>query len=151
MPYRSRLALAALLSLSCSLARVALPRPTPTLSPPTSTPKPTPIPPVYLPPQCAGTPVATIPAATTMALPTIGVAGNPEIDAETQLAVLEDLRSAVETNYVVPEAVSEDWRARVDATRAAIEAGLATDAFYTRMRELVSALGDDHSYFQTPA
>jgi hypothetical protein len=50
----------------------------------------------------------------------------------------------------IPRSYGE-WQALVAAARGRVEAGAETDAFYEEMRNLVNALGDEHSQFQSPA
>jgi C-terminal peptidase prc len=104
----------------------------------------------YIPPQCQGMPLATLPAPTTVAGPTPALEANPPITTEQQLRVLNGLVNAVADHYIYPDAAGEEWLARVAAVRTRVEAGLGTEAFYAEMGPLVTALGDEHSYYQTP-
>lgn len=110
----------------------------------------TPVPPAFVPPQCADVPLATLPAATTVAQPTAELQANPDVTTEAQLTVLNGLANAVQAHYVYPEAINDEWLARVDESRRKIEGGLDTEAFYSEMHPLVTSLGDDHSYYQSP-
>jgi carboxyl-terminal processing protease len=145
-----------LLSISCSglsqAAETFTPSPAARSPEPSSTPvlPATPVPPAYVPPQCANLPISTLPAATTVALATAELQTNPAIGIAEQLDVLDGLVHALQDHYIYPEAIDQDWLAQVDATRTKVEAGLDTDAFYTDLETLVTALGDEHSYFQTP-
>jgi len=104
----------------------------------------------YIPPQCQGVPLATLPAPTAVVGPTPALEANPVISTEQQLRVLNGLVNAIGDHYVYPDVAGEEWLSRVTALRASVEAGLDTDAFYAEMRPLVSSLGDEHSYYQTP-
>jgi carboxyl-terminal processing protease len=90
-------------------------------------PPPPPPPPIELP---APTPV---PAATTAA----------------QLAVFDELWSAVSESYVDPQLGGRDWDAIGDAYEALVEQGLTPEDFGTAMRALIAELGDEHSHYQT--
>ena len=107
-------------------------------------------PPAYVPPQCENVPLATLPAPTTVAGPTPAPEVNLPITAEQQLRVLTGLVNAVLEHYVYPNAAGEEWLGKVDEVRSRIEAGLDTEAFYAEMQPLVTALGDEHSYYKTP-
>lgn len=142
-----------LLSLSCgalSQSGETVPTsPASTSAPPTLAA--TPAPPAYIPPQCAESAVATLPAATTVAEPTPDLRANPALSPQQQISVLDGLVNAVRDHYLYPEAVNDVWLAKVAEARSRIEAGLDTEAFYAEVRPLVYALGDEHSNFQSPA
>jgi carboxyl-terminal processing protease len=95
-------------------------------------------------------PVATLPAATTLAHTSPTLEANPDLSAADQLLVIDGLREAIEDWYVYPEVTSGDWSALASATRGRVESGMQTDAFYLELEQLVRSLGDEHSYFQTP-
>lgn len=119
-----------------------------TTRPPTTTTTTTPKP-AYIPPQCEG-------AAPTSVVPTtVDPAAlrdvNPDLDTAAQLDVVDGLVSAVTDLYVDPTFGGRDWQAAVERTRAKVEGGLDVSTFYDEMTALVKALGDDHSYFQSPA
>jgi carboxyl-terminal processing protease len=114
------------------------------------TPAPTIAPPAYIPPECEGTPLATIPPATTVAEPTPSLDLNPEIDAETQLRVFDFHVDKIGEVYLYPDFNGVDWPAMAATARREVEAGLDTEAFYAEMGELVAALSDDHSNFESP-
>lgn len=107
--------------------------------------------PAFIPPECAGTPLATVPVATTVALretpTTIPVVA---LDAGQQLAVLEDLVMAVEEAYIYPDSIGVNWGDRIGETRAQIASGIDTATFYQAMEDLISGLGDEHSSFESP-
>ncbi len=143
--------LAILVSLACnftSLAGVQTKTPIPPTLTSTTAP-PTPVP-VYIPPECVGKPVATLPAATTVAEPTIGVGTNPPLTKSEQLNLLEELASPIPSIYVYPDLNGLAWPAVVAKYRAKIEAGLDTEPFYTEMQNLIAELGDDHSQYLPP-
>ena len=161
-----------LFSLSCNFVTQGLnifptetPLPTATLVPtatfiptatlvPTQTPPPTATPfpaPAYIPPECQNRALATLPAATTMAEPTQSLGTNPLLDKAEQLKVFEELTGTISKVYLYPDFNGLDWPGTVAKYRAKIENGLDTEAFYTEMVNLVTALGDDHSQFLSPA
>jgi len=122
---------------------------TPTQTPPpTATPYPAP---VYIPPECKNQPLATLPAATTVAEPTPDMETNAPISKAEQLKVFEQLTKTIEKVYLYPDFNGLDWKATVAKYRAKIDAGLDTEPFYTEMFNLVTELGDDHSQFESPA
>jgi carboxyl-terminal processing protease len=130
------------LSCTCSnLSRIplgapALPEPSPT-SP-------------YIPSACVGRPVATLPAATTVAEPTPSLGTNPPLTKSEQLKLFEEVTGPIPKYYVYTNMNGLDWPATVAKYRARVESGLDTETFYTEMQNLISELGDDHSYYQSP-
>jgi C-terminal peptidase prc len=119
--------------------------PTATITP-TSTP--TPLVPAYVPPECAGVPLATIPPeSAAQAIPEIEVT---EISRDQQLGILDELGHIVEDVYVYPDYNGRDWNAILATYRARIEAGLDTQSFYAEMAAVVEELGDEHSFFLSP-
>ncbi len=143
-----RLILVGLVALS--LACNALSRRAETPATPTAPPTPVLLEPAYIPPQCANAPLATVPAATALAEPTPVLQANPTIAADLQLRVFEQVTGIVEDSYVDPNFNGVDWPALVTEYRGKIEAGLDTEAFYTEMQALITALGDDHSHLESP-
>ena len=71
-------------------------------------------------------------------------------DTALELSVLNGLSSAVNDHYVYTDFNGHDWPALVAKYRALIEGGMRVDAFYGAMEALISELGDEHSYFQSP-
>jgi carboxyl-terminal processing protease len=139
-------------SLACNTltAGLSVPTATPTHVAPTTTPSPTLEPPAYIPPQCEGVPLATIPPATTVAEPTPSLELNPEIDTATQLRVFAFHVDTVEEVYLYPDFNGVDWPALAEAARRQVAPGLDTEAFYAEMGDLISALADEHSSFESP-
>lgn len=120
---------------------------------PTETPTPTVTPfpaPVYIPPECHNRPLATLPAATTVVEPTPDLGTNPALTKTEQLKVFDALTKTITKVYLYPDYNGLDWTGTVAKYRAKIQAGLETEAFYAEMVNLVTALGDDHSQFQSP-
>lgn len=106
--------------------------------------------PAYIPPNCQGSAIATVPAATALAIPTPIVQANPEISTEEQLTVLEDMLEVIDEVYVYPDFNGKDWKGIADQYRAQVEAGLSTEEFYTAMQTMIFELGDEHSYYESP-
>ncbi|HTX90857.1 MAG TPA: S41 family peptidase [Anaerolineales bacterium] len=117
---------------------------TATLLPPTATPP-------YIPDECVGQPVATIPAVTLTAEPTLSIGTNPPLTKGRQLAVFQELTAPIPSLYVYPDFNGLDWPATVAKYRAKVESGLDTETFYTEMQNMINELNDDHSRFESPA
>ena len=142
-----------LAALACNLAGAGTPAPEPTAPQANPTPPPTlepagPPTPAYASPACAGVPLATMePGLYPTGAPPI----SPALDTEAQLGVLGGLENAVRNLYLYPDFGGVDWPAAVAETRVQVEAGMDTEAFYRELQDLISGLGDEHSYIQTPA
>jgi carboxyl-terminal processing protease len=147
----------------------AAPSPTAQAAPPTATPipatpmaaptatlvptlptTPTAIPAAYIPPDCQSAAPATIPPATTIAEPTPSLDANPPVSTAEQLRVFDDLADTITEVYLYPDFNGLDWPGLVAEYRAKVEGGLETEAFYTEMENFVTALGDEHSHFESP-
>ncbi|MCI0549819.1 MAG: S41 family peptidase [Anaerolineae bacterium] len=127
------------------------PTPTPTLTPTASpTPTPTPLVPAFIPPECASTPLATIPPETAFAQPTLESEVNADISQGDQLKVLEELAKIVQDVYVYPDYNGKDWNEIQSRYKARIEAGLDTESFYREMQAMIEELQDEHSFFLSP-
>jgi len=77
-----------------------------------------------------------------------------KVPAETtalQRRVLDGLANAVRDQYVYPDYRGHDWNAMTAAARALIQRGMTDADFYVAMSDLISRLGDRHSYFQSAA
>ncbi len=145
-----------LFSLSCNLvsrippSQVQVSTSTPMLPTITPTPAPpTPIP-VYIPPTCSGQAVATLPAATTVAEPTLSLGTNPPLSQSDQLRIFDELTSPIPSLYVYPDLNGLDWPATISKYRTKIESGLDTETFYKEMQNLIAELGDEHSQYLSP-
>ena len=106
--------------------------------------------PAYIPPGCENAAIATIPAATELALPTPAIQANPPIDQTTQLKVFDETARVISEVYVYPDFNGKDWKSIVVGQRAKVAAGLSTEAFYNEMQTMVDELGDEHSRFDSP-
>ena len=129
----------------------ATPLPTVTQTPtivPTLTP--TPLVPAYIPPECASTPLATIPPEVALAQPTLESETVPDVSQGEQLQILEELANIVEDVYVYPDYNGKDWNEIQTRYRSKIEAGLDTASFYREMQAMIEELQDEHSFFLSP-
>ena len=106
--------------------------------------------PAYIPAACGMQPLATIPAATALAEPTPILQDNPEVSADLQLQVFEDVILTIEDVYVYPDFNGLDWEGIKSTYRAKIQAGLTTKDFYETMQAFIAELQDEHSYFESP-
>jgi carboxyl-terminal processing protease len=106
---------------------------------------------LYIPPSCQGQAVATLPAATTMAEATPSLGTDSTISKQTQLRVFDKLSSTITKVYLYPDFNGLDWPAIVAKYRAKVKAGLDTQTFYAEMEKFVTELGDEHSFFLSPA
>jgi carboxyl-terminal processing protease len=106
--------------------------------------------PAYLPAECDGSTLATVEPAGHLAA-TAPASANPPIDTATQLGVLDGLNEAVLETYLYRDYGGLDWPSAVAETRSRVAAGVGVEAFYAELGDLVERLGDEHSYFQSPA
>src|SRR6266508_5567724 len=147
-----------LMLLSCNTVTQMIVPPTATLLPtatatatasPVPTLTPIPLVPAFIPPECANVPLATVPpeAATQTDSDT---ETNPEISKDEQLSILTDIGNIVEDEYVYPDYNGKDWNEIASRYRDKIEAGLDTETFYIEMQNMISELGDEHSFFLSP-
>ena len=109
------------------------PQPTDTLTP---TPEPS-VTPTFTPTQTE-TPQATV-TPTLTALP-----------RSLQMSVFEDLWRVIDGTYVYPDFNGVDWDAVHTEFRQRIDAGLDNAGFYEAMSEMVTRLGDNHSFYLSP-
>ena len=129
----------------------ATPPPTAT-STATATPSFTPTPvlqPAYIPPECASVPIATVP-------PDLAVQATPEgelteVAQDEQLRIFKELGDVVEGVYVYPDYNGKDWSEIESRYQARIETGLDTQSFYNEMSLMIEELGDEHSFYLSPA
>jgi C-terminal processing protease CtpA/Prc len=104
--------------------------------------------------QAGPTPELASPSNTPSPYPTPTIPGGPPVDAQKkarQLEVFRGLWSAVNDNYVDPGFNGRDWAAIGARYRALVEGGLSDEAFYAILQQMIGNLGDEHSYFQSPA
>lgn len=105
--------------------------------------------PAFIPPECAASPLATVPAdILVQATPDVEVT---EISQKEQLKVLDDVEDVVRDVYVYPDFNGNNWNAIAAMHRARVEAGMDTKAFYEEMYLMILDLGDEHSFFLSPA
>ena len=72
------------------------------------------------------------------------------IPLTTQLSIFESLWTIVNDTYVYPDFNGLDWNAIRQEYRQKIAAGLTNEQFYLAMSDVISQLGDDHSFFLDP-
>ena len=105
--------------------------------------------PAYIPPVCEGRPI--IQASQSEAVKPPARVPNRPLSKGQQLALFHKLSNTIETTYLDPDFNGRYWPRVVGPIREKIEDGLNTDAFYREITDLVDSLGDDHSYFLSPA
>ena len=136
--------------LACSLpAQVSTPTPVeprPTIQWPSATPSPSitatatpePSPTLTLTPRESETPVST-PTLTPTTLP-----------LSLQVQVFEDIWQVINDTYVYPDFNGVDWDGIREEFRQRVESGLGNADFYMAMFEMISRLGDEHSFYLSP-
>ena len=81
-----------------------------------------------------------------------GASGQVDVKAmELQQRVCRGLWNAVNDHYVYADFRGHDWKAIGAKYQARIQGGLNNDEFYAAMQAMLGELGDEHSYFQSPA
>src|SRR4030042_6896555 len=70
---------------------------------------------------------------------------------ELQQRVCRGLWNAVNDHYVYQDFRGHDWKAIGAKYQARIQGVLNNDEFYAAMQAMLGDLGDEHSYFQSPA
>jgi carboxyl-terminal processing protease len=103
--------------------------------------------PAQMPAEVVNAPVPT-------AFPTATPPSATAVDAATtarQLTTFRGLWNAVNDHYVYTDFRGHDWNAIGARYEALIQQGLSDDDFYAAMQDMLSELGDQHSYFQSPA
>jgi carboxyl-terminal processing protease len=116
---------------------------------PTPTETAVPLVPAYIPPECANTPLATLPPGTFTA-PTEEGDSHLELSQDEQLEILDQIDSIVREVYVYPDFNGKDWNAIESRYKGQVEDGLRTDKFYEGMESMIEGLDDDHSFFLPP-
>jgi len=94
------------------------------------------------------------PPGTPTPYPTSTLPGGAPVDSEgraRQLEVFQGLWNAVNDNYVDPGFNGQDWEAIRNRYEALVEGELSDEAFYAVLQAMVKELGDEHSYYQSPA
>lgn len=105
----------------------------------------------YVPPDCAGAKLSSASVVTASGTVSAGAGNNPSISTATQLSILDQLVMTVNQIYLYPDFHGIDWPAIAAGYRKQIAAGVSTQTFYTDMDGVVTALGDKHSSFLSPA
>jgi carboxyl-terminal processing protease len=109
------------------------------------------VPPKYVPPACQGKSITVVPRAVALAQAPTEAKTNPSIAKEDQLKLFDALAKIISEVYVYPDFHGLNWPDMVQQSRARIERGLETEAFYAEMEKFVLSLGDAHSHFDSPA
>jgi C-terminal peptidase prc len=111
---------------------------------------------------CEYIPGVTVPAVMPAApskepSPGIGASAKPPVVTKvsgektaSQLRILNGLSNAVRKDYIYTDFGVRDWNDVVESHKARISRGMSDDDFYAAMRSMVRALGDGHSFFETP-
>jgi C-terminal peptidase prc len=100
----------------------------------------------YIPPECAGTTITTLP----LDDPPPTTVPPEALSTERQFLLVETIDDLVQENYFDPNLGGTDWNTAVATLSAAIEAGMTTATLYERISALVESLADEHSRFETP-
>ena len=103
--------------------------------------------PAFVPPECAGAAVTTVPLGT----PTTTTIAPQALSLEEQTSVVTGIDNAVRDQYLYPDFNGTDWEGGAAALRAEVAQGLDTATFYEQIEDLITSLGDEHSDFETPA
>jgi carboxyl-terminal processing protease len=104
---------------------------------------------VYIPPDCQGKTITAYPTAADLVPPT--PQPNPVLSLTDQMNLLDDVNNAVTDQYVYPNYNGANWSGLVASFQTEIQGGLDTETFYAKAQNLISALGDEHSYILSPA
>lgn len=111
---------------------------------------------------CEYIPGVTVPAVMPAELsreqsPGIGASAKPHVVTKvsgektaSQLRILDGLSNRVRDDYIYTDSRVRDWNDIVESHKAPISRGMSDDDFYAAMRSMVRALGDRHSFFETP-
>ena len=67
------------------------------------------------------------------------------------MTILRELGDIVENNYVYPDYNGHNWTEIASRYQSDIETGLDTQSFYNEMSTMITELGDEHSFFLSPA
>src|SRR3990170_602593 len=92
--------------------------------------------PAFVPPECAGAAVTTVPLGT----PTTTTIAPQALSLEQQTAVVTGIDNAVRDQYLYTDFNGTDWEGGVAALRAEGAQGLDTATFYERIEDLVTVI-----------
>ncbi len=109
----------------------------------------TPLPTTTPSPTATFTPTSLPPSSTPTQVPTPTVKPT-DIPLNTQLSIFDDLWTIVNDTYIYPDFNGLDWNAIYKEYEQKISAGMTNDQFYLAMTDLITSLGDDHSFFLDP-
>src|SRR5512135_1076294 len=76
--------------------------------------------PAYVPPDCVGTPIATLPPPAEQAVPTPSIQANQQVDHNEQLQIFDETTKVISDAYVYPDFNGNNWNAIVAAHRAKV-------------------------------
>ncbi|MBI5959314.1 MAG: PDZ domain-containing protein [Chloroflexi bacterium] len=99
-------------------------------------------------------PAEVVNAPTPAPFPTATPPASAAVNAETtarQLNTYRGLWNAVNDHYVYADFRGHDWNAIGARYEGLIQQGLSDNSFYAAMQAMLNELGDQHSYFQSPA
>ncbi|MBI5500244.1 MAG: hypothetical protein HY907_08380 [Deltaproteobacteria bacterium] len=105
---------------------------------------------VWVPPECDRSAIAAYPTAADLLEDPAGPPASPPRAPADQQALFEAVVRAVSDDYVDPAFNGVDWPGIVASHRARVGAGMETETFYADLRDMISELGDEHSYFSSP-
>jgi C-terminal peptidase prc len=105
--------------------------------------------PAYIPPECTTAPLATIPPESAVQ-PTMDIPIE-DISQDEQLRIFQELGNVIETVYIYPDYNGKDWDEIKSRYQARIATGLDTQSFYDEISLMIGELGDEHSFFLSPA
>src|SRR4030043_554367 len=100
-------------------------------------------------PSATPSPTLIIPSSTPTQISTATPVATP-LTVNTQLRIFENLWVIVNDTYVYPDFNGLDWNAINQEYRQIIASGLTNDQFYLAMSDVITRLGDDHSFFLDP-
>ena len=98
-------------------------------------------------------PPEVVAGATPTPQPTPAPPANTAVDAsltEKHLRIYQDLLHTIEVDYVYTDTIANVLPGLQQQYEALVAGGLTDDDFYTAMDDFIAALGDEHSYFESP-
>lgn len=105
---------------------------------------------LYIPAKCEGLPIATISPDLVQQQATPTLEPEFELSLADQTRILDDLNKVVSRVYLYPNFNGIDWNGEVNKVRVKVLSGMGTREFYDALDNLLQALKDDHSQYQSP-
>ena len=105
---------------------------------------------LYIPSKCEGQPIATVSPDLVQLEPTPTLLPESELSLADQTRILDDLSKVVSRVYLYPNFNGFDWNGEVKNIRTKVLSGMGTRDFYDALDNLLQALNDDHSQYQSP-